>query len=129
MGPPALRSHNGACLLRTLTILAQEVQARVGALFLPIGNFATGKCVVNSQNDLFNCSLSIEVPDPGQRQRLQYAGSLARQVFLNLSKAYKNLFLRGGMDGESLDEWIKKVDEGMSKSHWPPSSQNFKPWS
>jgi hypothetical protein len=45
-------------------------------------------------------------------QMLQYAGTLMRQNFLNLHRAYHGILLRHGMSQEMVNEWSRQVDEG-----------------
>lgn len=51
--------------------------------------------------------------NPAESQKLQYAGVLMRQVFLNVHRGYHRILLNHGLDQATLDAWSAKADDGM----------------
>jgi hypothetical protein len=51
--------------------------------------------------------------DVVETQLLKYVGTLTRQNFLNVHRAYHAILLKHGVDQETLDEWSRHTDEGQ----------------
>lgn len=77
--------------------------AASGSLYLPIGPWAT-------------------VSDRAQSELLGYAGTLMRQVLLNIHRAYHSSLLKHGMDQAVIDEWSEKIEDGANFSSCLPVS-------
>ncbi|PVF94115.1 S-adenosyl-L-methionine-dependent methyltransferase [Serendipita vermifera] len=69
--------------------------ARAGGLYLPIGPWAKGSSVVDTQ-------------------MLQYGGALMRQSFLNIHRAYHAILLQHGMSRNVLNEWSRQIDQEIT---------------
>lgn len=77
--------------------LCDPVTASAGCVFFPVGPWARGK-------------------DLAETQMLQYVGVLMRQVFLNIHRAYHGILRKHGVPQATLDQWSKLVDIELNQS-------------
>ncbi|PVF94106.1 S-adenosyl-L-methionine-dependent methyltransferase [Serendipita vermifera] len=67
-----------------------------GGFYLPIGPWA-------------------RAPTTDDTQMLHYAGTLMRQSFLNIHRAYHKVFFQHGMSQDVLNEWSHHIDDELTR--------------
>jgi hypothetical protein len=81
----------------------------IGSVYLPIGPWPEGLFETLWQRTLFTKAIGN---DFAETQILHYVGTLVRQNFLNIHRAWHPILRQYHMNQETLNEWSRQVETG-----------------